>query len=142
MATPHQGSNLADWKSVNLLSQLIKLPTNVSLDILNILTQSGNQLLQGNVQGFRVPTSLTELSPKSPFIKAIPKLKFPDHIKVHSIIGSFKGRKSDGVVPHWSSRLPKDQTESELIIPSWHSVPYKRTAIEETARILKVHLKS
>jgi len=142
MATPHQGSTLADMKAVNLLAHLIKLPANTTLDLLNVLQENGSQLLQGNGDGMRIPTSLSELSPNNPFIKAVPKLKFPSTIKVHSIIGARKGnQKSDGVVPYWSSHLPPEQTESELIINSNHSVPYRTPAIQEVARILKLHLK-
>lgn len=142
MATPHRGSALADMKAVNLLSLLINLPANTTLDLLNILQKNGSQLLQGNGDGIRIPTSLSELSPNDPFIKAVPKLKFPSYIKVHSIIGAHKGnKKSDGVVPYWSSHLPSEQTESELIINSNHSVPYRNPAIKEVARILKLHLK-
>jgi hypothetical protein len=63
-------------------------------------------------------------------------------VKIHSVIGD-RGKgdtpdSSDGIVPYWSSHL--DKVESELIVPSNHSVQNCPEAAVETKRILKAHL--
>lgn len=142
MATPHKGSELADWRVVNLFSRIIQLPAELTYNVMNIAMDTGANLVQGNIDSFHLPTSLDQLSPQDRFIKAVPKLEFPSHMKVHSIIGARKGNpESDGVVDYWSSHLPPGQTESELIINSDHSVPFKKDAVTEVNRILKLHLK-
>ncbi|WP_143183959.1 esterase/lipase family protein [Rubritalea squalenifaciens] len=142
MATPHKGSSLADWRVVNLFSRLIQLPTELSYSVINAALDTGANFVEGNIDNFNIPTSLDQLSPNNRMILAVPKLEFPLTMKIHSIIGARKGNpKSDGVVEYWSSHLPPRQTESELIINSDHSVPFKKEAIQEVNRILHLHLR-
>ena len=139
MATPHRGSKLANIGILTLISKLMKLPAELSTGILDVVTENGINLLEGNVENFRVPTSIDELSPDNRTIKAVSNLRFPDEMHVHSVIGSRLGKlKTDGIVPYWSSHI--DEAESERVIESNHSVPKQKMAAEETLRILREHL--
>ncbi len=140
MATPHRGSNLADLRILTLISKLIKLPASITGSVLELIAHNGVNIIEGNVENFRVPTSIDELSPNNRTIKAVPELNFPDGMEVHSIIGAKGGnKKSDGIVPYWSSHI--DEADTELIIKSNHSVPNKPAAADEVLRILREHLK-
>jgi hypothetical protein len=60
-------------------------------------------------------------------------------VRYHSIIGLYKPhgtleQSSDGVVPYASAYLAG--AESEVVIPSWHSVQETPAAILELRRIL------
>jgi len=139
MATPHRGSEIADLKILTLISKLIKLPAAITNNVLELVTANGLNIIEGNFDNFRAPTSIDELSPDNRTIKAVSALKFREEVEVHSIIGARGGnKKSDGIVPYWSSHL--DEAKSELIIESNHSVPRKPAAADEVLRILREHL--
>lgn len=139
MATPHRGSGIAELRIFTLISKLIKLPVAVTNNVLEVVAANGLNIIEGNIDNFRVPTSIDELSPNDRTIKAVSRLKFRDGMDVHSIIGARGGNpKSDGVVPYWSSHI--DEAESELVIDSNHSVPRKPAAADEVLRILREHL--
>jgi hypothetical protein len=139
MATPHRGSNLADSRILTLISKLIQLPVGITNNVLETITANGLNLLEGNLENFRAPTSIDELSPNDRTIKVVPELQFPDGMDVHSIIGTKGGdEESDGIVPYWSSHI--DEAKTELIIESNHSVPGKTAAADEVRRILREHL--
>lgn len=142
MATPHKGSEIAAMNIVELLSKVITFPISFTQAITQVVTDTGANLQGTTMREGRLPTSLDQLNPQNKAILTVPKLEFPSHLKVHSIIGAHRGNpESDGVVPYWSSHLPPAQTESELIINSNHSVPGKKEAATEVDRILKLHLK-
>lgn len=139
MATPHRGSEIADMRIITLISRLIKLPVGLTSNVLEAFRETGLNLLEGNLDNFKLPTSIDELSPNNRTIRAVSSLNFHDNVKVHSIIGAKGGDpKSDGIVPYWSSHI--DAAQTELIIESNHSVPRKLAAADEVLRILREHL--
>jgi hypothetical protein len=86
------------------------------------------------------------LSPTNRFVKAINTFPLSTTIPYHSIVGDrgkggnkdqTKPVSSDGLVPYWSSYLPKAQ--SEVIVPSGHGAHQNPQAIQEVKRILLLH---
>ena len=97
--------------------------------------------LKGDQAKPNMPNSISSLSPKNKSNVALGSMPLPRTITFHSIIGD-RGRgdtpnSSDGVVPYWSSHI--EPVQSELIVPSNHSVPDNVAAAAEVKRILKLH---
>ena len=96
----------------------------------------------------RMPNSIDNLAPNNRFVRAINTIPMNPRIPVHVISGD-RGKggnpdkispvMSDGIVPYWSSHIPS--AVSEKIVPSDHSAHQHSQAIEEIARILKLHAK-
>jgi len=86
----------------------------------------------------RVPTSIQGLSPRSPLLNGLAKLKIT--VPYNSIIGNQGknnvplAKSSDGVVPYWSSHL--DGAESEIIVPTGHDAFDSPKSVTEVLRIL------
>jgi pimeloyl-ACP methyl ester carboxylesterase len=145
VAAPLRGSDLATNWLGRIGSTLVKSPAKLlgaGADAMKFaVTDSGGLKLN------RMPNSVDTLSPKHRFVKLINTLPLAPGIPYHVICGDRgkggnKGQTppvmSDGFVPYWSSRL--DGAESELIVPSAHSVHQNPQAIREVMRILKQHL--
>jgi pimeloyl-ACP methyl ester carboxylesterase len=144
IAAPLRGSGLARTWVGRFGSALVKLPYSV-LDTGNaavrvIAFQDNERRLD------RAPNSLDLLTPDNRFVLAIQSIPVTPGILHHVICGDRGkgGRKdktspvmSDGVVPYWSSHM--ETAESELIVPSGHSAHQHPHAIQEVARILKLH---
>jgi hypothetical protein len=82
------------------------------------------------------------MSPANPGIRTLATLPIPPSVTVHSIIAVQEGGTpttgTDGVVSYGSAHL--DETASERIVRSGHSVQGHPEAIEEIRRILLEHL--
>jgi hypothetical protein len=145
MAVPHRGSPMANFRGTALLSNLIRLPKTLTVGLLDATAKSLADSFEGNVaeDQVRPPTALSSLSPKSRGYTGLNQLPLPKKITFHSIVGD-NGQgdtptSSDGVVPYWSSHV--EAVQSEIIIPSNHSVPNHPEAAAEVRRILFLHLK-
>jgi triacylglycerol esterase/lipase EstA (alpha/beta hydrolase family) len=143
LAVPHRGSPAANmWLSI-LVSKLIKLPKQLSVDFLDSAVQTVGRVLDGSAQQPHMTTSINSLSPTDKATLTLGQLPLPSGIIFHSIIGDRgKGNtpdSSDGVVPYWSSHVA---AASEKIVPSNHSVPNCQATSEELKRILKLHLQT
>jgi len=140
VSTPHRGSTLATSGIGALGMRLIRLPFKVASAIPNSVAAA---LAPNNdLRKFRVPTSISGLSPSNPLFKALDKL--PIEAPHNSIIGD-RGRgdtpnSSDGVVPYWSSHL--DSAQSELIVPTDHGAMKSPKAVAEIRRILLLQIGS
>jgi pimeloyl-ACP methyl ester carboxylesterase len=145
MAVPHQGSPMADLRATSLLSNLIKLPKSLTIDLLDSTLQTARDSIDGEsaLSKVRPPTSLNSLSTKSPGFVGLKEMPLPSDITFHSIVGNWGNRdiknSTDGVVPFWSSSI--SPVASEKIIPANHSVPDHPEAAKETKRILLLHLR-
>jgi hypothetical protein len=145
MAAPLQGSPLADRFFSAILIKLIHLPKNLTINLVDFTMNDLSALaLKGRGSSKGWFTSIGSLSPEYPAYKVLRSLPYRQGLKVDSIIGD-RGRgdtpnSSDGVVPYWSSHIAP--VESELIVPSGHSVQACPEAAVETKRILKVHMGS
>jgi triacylglycerol esterase/lipase EstA (alpha/beta hydrolase family) len=144
VAAPLQGADLAAGWVGRLGAKLIKAPFT--------LAQAGADLLQSSTFKStgqplkRIPNSVDTLSPNNRFVKAINTFPLSSTIPYHSIVGDrgkggnkdhTKPVSSDGLVPYWSSYLPKAQ--SEVIVPSGHGAHQNPQAIQEVKRILLLH---
>lgn len=142
MAVPHKGSPMANLRSALLISNIIRLPKTLTIDLVDATLQSTSELLGETNRHSRPPTSISSLSPRSTAFKGLNAVPFPEHVALHSIIGD-RGHGdtpqcSDGVVPYWSSHIPA--ARSEKIVPCDHGVPDHPATSEEIKRILLLHL--
>jgi hypothetical protein len=90
----------------------------------------------------QLPTSVDNMSPGHPFLRALNDLPIDPGITAHSIIavlgdGPVTG-KTYGVVAYESAHI--DGVESEKIVRSGHSTQAHPETIEEVRRILTEHL--
>jgi pimeloyl-ACP methyl ester carboxylesterase len=140
IATPHRGSYQATGWALNLLRRLIRLPGNLVSQFQDVLTKGQAFAHLGLTQ---IPTSVDNMSPNHPFLKALNDLPIDPSIPAHSIIavlgeGPVTG-KTDGVVAYESAHI--EGVESEKVVRSPHSTQANPETIEEVRRILSGHLK-
>jgi pimeloyl-ACP methyl ester carboxylesterase len=138
VSTPHRGSNLATGGIGALGMRLIRLPLKVATAVPNSVLAAVTP--NSDPRKYRIPTSISGLSPANPLFKAMDKL--PIEAPHNSIIGD-RGRgdtpnSSDGVVPYWSSHL--DSAQSEVIVPTDHGAMKSPKAVAEIHRILLLQI--
>jgi len=140
MASPHRGTPYAQNRLARWIGNLIRLPVNVLKEMASLsdlLKSDGSRITP-----IRVPNSIDNLGDTDPFIVAAADLPISPRVRYHTIVGVYRptgplATSSDGVVPYKSAHL--DGADSELAIPSWHSVQDKPAAILELRRILALH---
>ena len=138
MSTPHRGSFQARNVVADLFRRIVTLPVGVA--------KTGKDLVTGNRDAFRVPvsgdiTSLDNMNPLRPFIRALAEIPVVPRVHVHSII-AVQGngpleKEDDGVVAYKSAYI--DGAESTLVVHSGHSSQETPQGIEEVLRILTLH---
>jgi pimeloyl-ACP methyl ester carboxylesterase len=142
VATPHRGSNLAESWIGHIAASLIRLPTSLQTDIVDIVSANQDAATPAAKEFDREMnfSAVHTLSPRDPGLHALVDL--PIEVPFHSIIGQRNGgaveTSSDGVVPYASSHL--DGASSELVVRSGHSVCENRDAQREVIRILRLEL--
>jgi hypothetical protein len=115
------------------------LPVDLATTLKSEIPESTLRKLNGG----RLPNSVTNLKPKSPYLEVLKNR--PIQTPYHSIIGN-RGKpgpladSSDGVVPYWSSHLKG--AKSEAIVPGPHTSTGLPQTIAELRRILLLHLKT
>jgi hypothetical protein len=142
LAGPHRGAELAGSWIGRLGSKLVKAP----LSLLKVASDV-RHLMQADPSALKVthiPNSVDTLAPNNRFVKAINNFPINPAVPYHTVVGD-RGRgdtpkSSDGVVPYWSSHL--EGAQSELVVPSNHSVQQNPEAIAEVRRILHLHVGS
>jgi hypothetical protein len=141
VATPHRGTSLVGGWIGAITIWLIRLPSNLLDEIPEAMAHVLNPRSQrAEVPRSLLPTSIQELSPNSPLLRALDQL--PIRAPHHSIIGD-RGRgdspnSSDGIVPYSSTHLAS--AESEKIVPTGHQPLVDPRAVEEIRRILLLNL--
>jgi len=140
IATPHRGSYQATGWVLNLVNRLIRLPGTLVSQLGDLLTQPAFAELGVS----RLPTSVDNMSPGNPFLRALNDLAIAPGIAAHSIIavlgdGPITG-KTDGVVAYESAHI--DGVVSEKVVRSGHSTQSHPETIEEVKRILHENLQS
>lgn len=146
LSSPHRGTPMARHRLARWVAELIRLPFSVIKDVASIsdlLKDDSGQGGTGKGAPIHVSNSVGNLSDTDPFIVATANLPISPQVHYHSIIGLYKphgtlAQSSDGVVPYTSAHLAG--AESEVVIPSWHSVQETPAAILELRRILRLHL--
>jgi hypothetical protein len=138
IATPHRGSYQATGWVLNLINRLIRLPG-------TLVSQLGELMVQpafAQLQTSQLPTSVDNMSPGHPFLRALNDLAIDPAIPAHSIIavlgeGPITG-KTDGVVAYESAHI--EGVESEKVVRSGHSTQANPETIDEVRRILREHI--
>ncbi len=139
LATPHRGSYLAGPQIVRRLAQrLVRLPSDVVRVGADLATVGPTGVLASG----RVATSIDNMSPGHPFIRALAEIPVSPAVTAHSIIavdddGPLEDA-GDGVVKYRSAHV--GGVESELIVKSPHSgMQAKAETVEEVRRIFLEH---
>ena len=142
LASPHRGTPYAQNRLARWIGNLVRLPVNVLKEMASL-----SDLLKDDdapkAPPLRIPNGIGNLSDSDPFIVAAANLPIAPKVHYHTIVGVYKLKGSlqdsnDGVVPYKSAHL--DGADSELVIPSWHSVQETPAAILEVRRILRLQL--
>jgi hypothetical protein len=139
IATPHRGSFRAGGFVRGVLQRLVRFPSD--------LLRAGTDLMLDTDAGRvartlrRLPNSVDNMAPGSPFVQAYASLPIASGVEAHSII-AVKGdgpveRGADGVVEYTSAHI--DGVASELVVRSGHSTQGTPQTIEEVRRILLEH---
>jgi pimeloyl-ACP methyl ester carboxylesterase len=138
IATPHRGSYLARGVLRDLLHRLV--------DLSGDLAGLGADLFHGRTGTHvclrRLPTSIDDMAPGSPFLGALLSLPIVPRVSVHSIIpvlgdGPLADER-DGVVAYTSAHI--EPVDSELVVRHCgHSTQDHPQTIEEVRRILLAH---
>jgi hypothetical protein len=142
MAAPHRGSPSANRFFSRMISNLIRLPKTMTIDLVDVTMSELGNVVSSGTDAQAKQTSIGTLAPNFKGYKALNESPFREDLTIHSIIGD-RGRgnspnSSDGIVPFWSSHL--DQVKSELIVPYSHTLTTKPETINEVKRILQLHL--
>jgi pimeloyl-ACP methyl ester carboxylesterase len=138
VATPHRGSYRASGYLFQLVRRLIRLPGTLVTQLQGLLTSEAFAGLGMS----RLPTSVDNMSPNNPFIRALGAIPIDPAIRANSIIavlgeGPITG-KTDGVVAYESAHI--EGVESEKVVRSGHSTQGHPETIEEVRRILREHI--
>lgn len=139
IASPHAGSPLASSLGGRLGDALIELPDEFD-PIDRWFEQERRQRSIGLEYqlGRGVPSSIDDLQPDSPHLRAYQHMPIDPRVTYHVIYGNV-GDGSDGVVPVESARFRG--AASERGVDADHSVHTHPLAIREVRRILKTHLR-
>ena len=143
ISTPHRGSFLAAQRLGALAARLVTMPirlAGVGADMLLNRDALRERMLTG-----RMPTSVDNMNPSSPFVRGLATTWVADGVSAHSIIavdadGPPWSGKNDGVVAYDSAHV--EGVESELVVRSGHSTQGEPATIEEVRRILRLHLET
>lgn len=140
IATPHRGSYQATDFVLTLIRRIITLPGALLAEFQELA--KAPELSQLRMS--QLPTSVENMSPGHPFLRALASTFMDRRITAHSIIavlgdGPIRG-KTDGVVAYESAHI--DGVESEKVIRSGHSTQGHPETIEEVRRILREHIGS
>ncbi|MHB8138786.1 MAG: esterase/lipase family protein [Smithellaceae bacterium] len=144
IATPHKGTPFAEIAPVRWIASVITVPISVLgrlKDVAQLLVDPGSA---NPVSLTRPFNSIDNLSSRDSFIQLTADLPISPIVSYHSIVGNNTPDvplvdSTDGLVPYASSHL--DNTDSEKVIPSGHSVQEMPDAIIEIRRIMHLHLK-
>jgi len=145
MASPFKGSKTADLILFRFSSRLVRFPTELEEHHYRVFTRNRSYMVnskENRLIAKRQPSSIDLLAPESPESIALGQLKVARSIPFHLIIGVRHGssltRSSDGIVAYSSSYLAG--AESELDVPTGHTVTHSPKTEEEVLRILKLDL--
>ena len=143
-AAPHRGTPFAENRISRWAAGLVRMPVSMLTRFKEVTQALVDPNSAAPVALRRPLNSIDNLSNQDPFVKAAADLPISLYVRYHSIIGNHTPNlevllSSDGVVPYASSHLPG--AESELVVPSWHSVQETPQAIVEIRRVLHEHLK-
>ena len=100
LCTPHRGSYLASFSLAGMVSDFVAVPSNLTQVLAELVLQNHDKLILRSMA--RLPTSIDNMTPGNPFIKALAELPVAPGIHAHSIIAVTRDGPpelgSDGVV--------------------------------------------
>jgi pimeloyl-ACP methyl ester carboxylesterase len=139
VCTPHRGSFLARRRINDLISRLVHLPGTLLGVASDLMVTTAEETAFGKLE--RIPTSVDNMTPGSPFVQALSIIPTAPGVAAHSII-AVEGdgpieTGNDGVVAYESAHI--DGVDSEVVVRSSHSVQANPEAIAEVKRILLEH---
>ena len=141
-ATPHRGSKLADSWIGRIGASLIRLPSDLQTDIVDVVSNNRDAATVAG-QAFASEmnfSAVRTLSPRDPALNALADL--PIDVPFDSIIGQHNAgpleTSTDGVVAYTSAHL--EGAASELVVRSGHGVCETPDAQREIIRILGLKL--
>ncbi|ELF6204770.1 TPA: alpha/beta fold hydrolase [Pseudomonas putida] len=142
-AAPHRGTPFAENRVSRWAAGLVTMPVSMLTRFKEVTQALVDPNSAAPVALVRPLNSIDNLSNQDPFVKAAANLPISPRVRYHSIIGNYTPdldvrRSDDGVVPYASSHL--SGADSELVVPSWHSVQETPQAIVEIRRVLHEHL--
>jgi hypothetical protein len=142
LCTPHRGSYLASLSLAGMVNDFVAAPSNLTQVVGELVLRNRDRLLLRTMA--RLPTSIDNMTPGNPFIRALAVLPIAADVRARSIVavdadGPLDGA-SDGVVKYRSAHL--EGVESELIVRSSHSAQDQPAVIEEIRRILLEHARA
>jgi pimeloyl-ACP methyl ester carboxylesterase len=139
LATPHRGSELSRRVVGRLGSGLIEEPDEIE--------RLFKQLARENREAFdpkqfkKLPTSVDNLAPDSPWLTALLEMESAPGVVFHSVIGNSRpgprDSGTDGIVPFSSAYY--ERAASTRVVRSDHAVQKDPEAILEVRRILYEH---
>jgi pimeloyl-ACP methyl ester carboxylesterase len=139
LCTPQRGSYLASFSLAGMISDFVALPSNLTQVVGELVMRNQDRLIMRSMA--RLPTSIDNMTPGNPFIKALAQLPVAPGIPAHSIIAvrgsGLPQLGDDGVVSYESAHI--DGVESELVVRGSHSAQDLPAVSEEIRRILIVH---
>ena len=146
IASPLRGSEIAQGGLASRFSRwFISLPGKIVSNRQTVLKKNRKFLNPAvNHSGFidAPATSIDNLRPDSPLLKAYIETPTVPNVPYHTIIGILDSKEgpgsNDGIVPYLSSHM--DGAESELLVPEGHSCLAHPQTIAEVRRILLLHL--
>jgi pimeloyl-ACP methyl ester carboxylesterase len=141
IATPHGGSYQALRSISGVIAGFVSLPTQM-LKLSRDLVTLNPGALRSHVWGDELPTSINDMTPGSPFQKALHDVPVVPEVPAHSII-AVEGdgpveEGGDGVVKYRSAHI--DGVASELVVHSGHSTQSEPETVQEVDRILRLHV--
>ena len=139
IATPHRGSFVAGRSLVQMIGRLVTLPLGVTRMVAETLT-GNSDAMRLDPAGIRLG-SVYAMTPGSPFSTTIGSIPVAPGVAAHSII-AVEGdgpveTGDDGVVEYTSAHI--NDSESELVVRSGHSVQSNPSTVAEVRRILLLH---
>ena len=145
VATPQQGSFLAERRFARLLAKLIALPGELQGTLGSLLADQDR--LPADLRG-RLPTSLDNMNPSNPLVKILSRTPIDERVTAHSIIAirsadpddpDALALADDGVVAYTSAHF--EPVASERLVPTSHSCQSDPATISEVRRILREHVR-
>lgn len=138
IATPHRGSGFANNWISRLGDWLIDLPDDFDdidawFDVEQTRIDAGPEFQLGR----GVPSSIDDLQPDSPHLRAFFETPMRPGVPFHLVAGD-RGNGSDGIVPVESAMI--EGAESRLVVESGHEAHTHPLAIREVRRVLLLHL--
>lgn len=140
ISTPHRGSYLASSDIARRLSRwAIQFPADLAQISAGATGLSDDP--EAVYKSIRIRTSIDNMSPNDPMIRALAKVPVVPSVPAHSIVSVKPDQEietgDDGVVKYRSAHI--DEAESEFVVRVSHSSQGYPKTIEEVQRILRLH---